>query len=120
MKAKLTDGLVELHARIVASRSDAMRENCRAMDLKNNGKLRRLSKLKVFTIGDLLDRLPTLTLELKDFGIWLISVIRIPQAADVLIKMLPHKSVRLACASALGFLGARLEDRAGISRYWYA
>src|SRR5438128_1567816 len=102
---KLSDELVALHAAFIAKRSEAMQNCCRVFDQTSARRLKRLRKLGVVTVEDLIDQLPTLTPDLQHLAFWMISVFKIRQAVEVLLPMLANESTRLGAASTLGSLG---------------
>ncbi len=108
---KLSDKLAALHQQLVAAREADARHHCREMDRKHSRQIRRLVERDVVTVGDLISRLPALPPVLLDLGIWLISVLEIRQAANVLLTLLPEPRMRCQVACTLAFLhpGRRVE-----------
>jgi hypothetical protein len=98
--------LTVLYERFLGRQSPEMQERRAAVNRDRARKLRRLQKRGVFTVADLLEQLPRLPAGLTQFGIHLISILKIRQAAPVLLDMMSDRNVRPACASALDFLNS--------------
>ena len=94
--------LTVLYERFLRQQSPELRERCVAANRDRARQLRRLQKRGVCTVGDLLDQLPRLPGGLKQFGIHLISILRIRQAAPVLLELMSDRKVRWVCAAELG------------------
>jgi hypothetical protein len=113
---KRIDDLATLHVRWVAevSRGSLDETGHQARwNRKCSRTIARLAKQEVTTIGDLIARLPHLSRDLKQFGIWLLPVLQARQAIPALLELLDDKDVRAACADALGQLkpGKRVTQR---------
>ena len=104
--------LTELYSAFVAKRSEESRASCSDMDRKNGRHIARLAARGVTTIPELIAALPELPPKLKDFGLWLISVLKVREAEPLLLNMVHNgPSFRLLCASVLGMVGGRRSKR---------
>ena len=110
---KQSDILAKLHARFVSRRSADSPKHCRVMDRRHGKQIERMAQQGIVTVGDMIERLPHLSLRRKRLAIWLISVLRIRRAIPVLFDLLAVRSVRWECAHTLGSLtdGAKVIDR---------
>jgi hypothetical protein len=96
--------LTVLYERFLRRQSRESQERCVAANRDRARQLRRLQKRGICTVGDLLDQLPRLPGGLKQFGIHLISILQIRQAAPVLLDLMSDRKVRWVSAAELGFL----------------
>ncbi len=102
-----TDDLAALYSQRLTRRSAEQLTSRALVNPDWVRKIDRLGKQGVSTVGDLLDRLPRLSPDLKQVGIELIALLRIRQAIPVLLDMISEPGVRLLCATTLSFLKPR-------------
>jgi hypothetical protein len=100
----LKTDLATLYERFLGQQPKELRERCAAVNRDRNRKLDRLRRRGVVTVADLLERLPRLSSGLKQFGIELVSLLKIHQAIPVLLELIFDRRVRLGCADALCWL----------------
>ena len=101
---KLTDELATLYGRLVEQWSAEELVQRRVVHHERIQKLRRLGKQGILTAADLLERLPGLSLSLKQFGIELISLLEIRRGIPVLLDLMLVPDVRISCAAAIQIL----------------
>ncbi len=103
---KRSDQLVELYVHFVAKRSPEAQQSCRAMDVRNTRRLKRMAQQGIVTVGDLVAALPRLSRAHQELSFWLINIFKIRQAVPPLLKLLPKPSIRLSCAWVLSAFNA--------------
>lgn len=110
---KLTDDLATLYGQLVAQWSAEGLAQLRVVHRERIQGLRRLEKQGVVTVGDLLERLPDLSLSLKQFGIQVIMILKIRKSIPVLLDLMSDAEIRVSCASAFQSLkpGANVTQR---------
>jgi hypothetical protein len=67
-------------------------------------KLDLLKRQRVITVGKLVERIPQLSVELKELAIEIINIMNIRQAIPALLELTADKSVRVFCAERLGWM----------------
>jgi hypothetical protein len=97
---KLTDELATRYEQLIERWSAEKRTEPRAVRRERVQKLRRLKKQGTHTVTDLLKRLPSLSLNLKQFGIQLIMLLKIKQSIPILLNLMSDPKVRVSCAAA--------------------
>jgi hypothetical protein len=103
-RKKRTSDLAALYSRFLAQQSQESRERCATVNRDRARKLGRLQRQGVITVADLLGRLTCLSPGLKQFGIELITLLKIQQAIPILLDLIFDRTVRMSCAVALEFL----------------
>lgn len=96
--------LADLYERHLSAQPLEWRERRAALVQERARKLERLRRQGIVTVADLLDRLPRSSHATKQFGIDLISLLRLREGVPVLVEMLADRSVRWYCASTLSFM----------------
>ncbi|WP_075095853.1 hypothetical protein [Planctomyces sp. SH-PL14] len=98
---KQSDSLAALLARFHERQSENWRRQFRAVVRERNRGVEKLVSHGVVTVGQLLERLSGLSQRLSIVGIELISLLRIGQAAPLLVDLMESRPLRMACASAI-------------------
>ena len=99
-----TSKLTTQYSLFLAQQSDEWRKRCAVVCRDRQRKLDQLLKQGVVTVADLLERLPSLSSSVKQFGIELIALLRVHAAIPNLLELMSDPSVRVACATTIFIL----------------
>lgn len=105
-KPKLTDELATLYRGFLEQWAAANSSQNPAVHQERVQGLRRLKSRGVVTVANLLERLPGLSLNLKQFGIQLIMLLRIQQSIPILLDLMSDPKIRVSCAAAFQSLNS--------------